>query len=396
MTLKHQAQKILFFGKILFNTKDKARLRLLFELDNKLKKYEQIVFMQPDNGSLDKALVYKNPEKAYTELTSYLWAVPTIPTPFVGEAPAPGKYGKSTINSQQFRHPTDIHQPKPRGTYRIFFTGGSTAFCSGAPSDETTITSYLQAMLDQKLTPQTGVKFEVINAACPGWTSTHERLWIELKIPEMEPDMVIEFSGNNEAHWGVRHYSAKWMRNYGEQLFWRMVSSWYEYFEKKPLLDNVPREIAKVAPDSVAQALTRNIRCCMLFLGEMKVSYVFILHPILAESKKRLTQREQSLREKDAENAYFQQCYNAIRLNLAKIESNISQTESKYVKLFDYSYIFDNLNDDVFLDSCHFGDKGNELIAAKIFEDISPILIDRTRADRQNVFFEKAYLLRNA
>ncbi len=63
MTLKHQAQKILFFGKILFNTKDKARLRLLFELDNKLKKYEQIVFMQPDNGSLDKALVTKIQKK---------------------------------------------------------------------------------------------------------------------------------------------------------------------------------------------------------------------------------------------------------------------------------------------------------------------------------------------
>ena len=92
--------------------------------------------------------------------------------------------------------------PKPDNTFRICITGGSTAFGSGAPSQDRTIAGYLGRILSQELTPVTKLNYEVVNAANPAWASTHERILIENKISELDPDMIISFSGNNDVHWG--------------------------------------------------------------------------------------------------------------------------------------------------------------------------------------------------
>ncbi|KAB2900190.1 MAG: hypothetical protein F9K35_07235, partial [Burkholderiaceae bacterium] len=64
------------------------------------------------------------------------WAVPNQPTPFVGTAPSPGQHQNAYINSWQMRNRQELQNPKPAGVYRIFLTGGSTAYGSGAPSQE--------------------------------------------------------------------------------------------------------------------------------------------------------------------------------------------------------------------------------------------------------------------
>lgn len=355
------------------------RVRIVQQLKKKLKKYDRIAMVGDDPHRKEKSLAYKNPEKANAEMSGYLWAVPTTPTPFVGEAPAPGRYGRHVINSQQFRHPVDIALPKPKSVYRIFFTGSSTAFSSGAPSDDTTISGYLQKLMDQRLTPQTNMRYEVVNAANPGWASTYERLWIEFKLIEMEPDMIIQFSGNNEAHWGARNYSTGWMRTYAEQLYWAMMSSWYLYFGKEQLQDVVPREDARISPERVARTLSRNIHACLRLLAELKVPYVFILHPTIAETAKALSAREQRMKENDETVTYFSTCYAAMRRMMEEIRAC---ENSDLVRLLDYSGIFDDrgANEEIFLDPYHFGDRGNEIIAARIFKDLSPLITSATQS----------------
>jgi len=70
-------------------------------------------------------------------------------TPFVGYGPAPGRQRNAFISPNQFRGRRELTTPKPPGVIRVFVTGGSVAFGSGAPGDERTIGAYLQSALDR-------------------------------------------------------------------------------------------------------------------------------------------------------------------------------------------------------------------------------------------------------
>ena len=166
------------------------------------------------------ASTYYDPGKALQMLSDISWAVPNIPTPFVGTAPTPGQHGNAHINSMQFRAGKELEMPKPANTYRIFITGGSTAYGSGAPSDDQTIAGYLEAILAVQLTPSTKLKYEIFTMTNPAWASTQERIVIENLLSELEPDMVISFSGVNDVHWGVRGRNVLWFRSYSDDFYW--------------------------------------------------------------------------------------------------------------------------------------------------------------------------------
>lgn len=89
-----------------------------------------------------------------------------MPTPFVGSAPVPGEQDNAAINKLQFRSKKEVVTPKPSGVYRIFLTGGSTAYSSGAPSEDRTIGAYLERKLNEKL-GQNGKTVEVFTVANP-------------------------------------------------------------------------------------------------------------------------------------------------------------------------------------------------------------------------------------
>jgi hypothetical protein len=105
-------------------------------------------------------------------MDDFSWAVPSIPTPFVGAAPTPGRHGTAYINAMQFRANREVAMPKPDRTYRIFLTGGSTAYGNGAPSNDTTIGGYLNAIFARQLAPVTGLQYEVFTMANSAWAST--------------------------------------------------------------------------------------------------------------------------------------------------------------------------------------------------------------------------------
>ena len=69
-------------------------------------------------------------KKAYENMDDYIWGAPHMMAPFIQLAPQPGDYKSAVINSTQFRSKKEVSVPKPSKTYRIFLTGGSTAFGS--------------------------------------------------------------------------------------------------------------------------------------------------------------------------------------------------------------------------------------------------------------------------
>ncbi len=320
------------------------------------------------------ALCYDDPPRAESEMDDYSWAVPNIPTPFVGVAPAPGHHGNAAIDDLQFRHGRPIELPKPPGTYRIFVTGGSTAYGTGAPQDDATIPAFLQALLERELAPRTGLVYEVINAANGAWASTHERIQIENRLSEMEPDLVISFSGNNDVHWGFLGMNVLWFRNYAETHFGNVVRVAYELAGKTLPFPKRPTQTHSIPPAEVLARLEKNLRLAVAGLEPTGAMYVFALQPTLAASAKTLTDRERKYVEEEkglgqGSTRYFAECYAVYREELPKLEL-------PRFRFVDLAGVFDGLSSDtdIFVDSYHFGDKGNRIIAEQLFAELRPLL----------------------
>ena len=312
--------------------------------------------------------IYHDEEKVLEEIDSFSWAVPNTPAPFVGTAPMPGQHGNAFINMQQFRYEKDIELPKPDNTFRIFITGGSTAYGSGAPSQDRTIAGYLGRILSQELTPVTKLNYEVVTAANPAWASTHERILIENKLSELDPDMIISFSGNNDVHWGNRGRNVLWFRTYADEYFLTLVRQAYEYTNQPDIPEVTRIETDEIPPSLVSRRLLKNIQLSSFVLSQEGIDYVFVLQPTLAVTGKSLTEREQT-RVKHKYVEYFKKSY-------AEIDKVLGEFDAENYHYINMANVFDVYGDqeEIFMDSYHFGDKGNEIIAANIFSHIKNII----------------------
>ena len=93
-----------------------------------------------------------------------------------------------TINSRGYRGPEP--DPNPAVT-RIVLVGGSTAFGSGAESDDATIARALERRLPN---------VQVINAAVNGHVSTDELTLLQKELLDLNPALVIALGAFNDAH----------------------------------------------------------------------------------------------------------------------------------------------------------------------------------------------------
>jgi len=326
-----------------------------------------------DKLKKSKALCYYDPAKAVKEMDGYSWSVPNVLTPFVGNGPEPGRHDNAYINSMQFREDKEITAFKPKNVFRIFITGWSTAYGSGAPSQDSTIGSYLKKILINELTPSTKKEYEVITLANPAWTSTHEMIIIETYLSELNPDMVISFSGNNDVHWSHSKNNIFRFRPYVDQYYWKLINAVYKISGYSSRHDIIKTGSSPIPPDVVASNLERNVKMGSFALSLKQTRYVFILQPTLYATSKLLSPHEKVILEKvKHQQDYFIRCYTEIKQKLNKLHIN-------NLTFIDESDIFKGLtNDDcIFIDSYHFGDRGNEIIAKHIFDDIYKIILQQ-------------------
>lgn len=306
--------------------------------------------------------------RAYTssalDIGSISWSVPNQPTPFVGTAPSPGQHQNAHINSWQMRNSEELQMPKPEGVYRIFLTGGSTAYGSGAPSQEQTIGSLLNDLLNKNLS-KPGLRYEVFTFANPAWASTQERIAIENYLSELQPDLVISLSGNNDVFWADAGRNVLWFSAFSDDYFKTLANTGLKTAGRKELQD-LPqaRPLPQPVPvQTVAYRLEKNVRLGAHAL--QGVDWVFFLQPTLSVSKKSLSSREKDFLSNSKE--YYVHCYQAIAASLSGVSL-------KNFKFIDLSGVFDRYGaeDDMFLDQFHFGDKGNAVIAQAILASLAP------------------------
>jgi len=324
------------------------------------------------------AEAYHDPEEAYREMDSYHWdAVNMIPSPFVGYLPEPFASERFKTNSQQFRAKSEISTPKPVNSIRIFLVGASTAFGSGAPDQDRTITGYLEQILNGRSSEGRETKYELFCAAAPAWCSAHERIAIENMVSELSPDLVVSLSGNNEAHWGWNFKNPMWFRSYAESYFWKVLKEAYNIAGERFPDDPITDEKKPMTPERIAAILAKNTALSLSALKKAGAPFVFALQPTIAITSKTPSPREEQVLAQwhPEQIKYYKEVYSHIRENLRALV-----LDSDSFHFLDLSAIFDDRrNESIFLDSYHFGDKGNEIIAETLAPEIVKALNRRSR-----------------
>ncbi len=201
----------------------------------------------------------------------------------------------------------------------------------------------------------------------------------ENRLSELEPDLVVSVSGNNDVHWGYTGHDVLWMRMYGDALFFKVLRiAWRDMGFGR--LHDVAKHGARVAPDLVVARLRKNLELGLAALEPTGAPYVFVLQPTLAATHKRLSPREAAKVSagpaKDPERApYFRDCY-------AAMERELPLLEGRGLHYVDLAGVFDldGPEQEIFLDSYHFGDRGNRRIAEAMFAALRGVILERVRA----------------
>ncbi|NQT22612.1 MAG: SGNH/GDSL hydrolase family protein [Candidatus Omnitrophica bacterium] len=115
---------------------------------------------------------------------------------YLGYYPTPNfEKGKNRHNSLGYRG-DEIVMPKPEGEYRIVCLGGSTTYTSKIEDYQL---SY-PYLLEKNLIDAGYKNVKVVNAGCSAWSSMESMINFEIRVLDLDPDMVIVYHGINDVH----------------------------------------------------------------------------------------------------------------------------------------------------------------------------------------------------
>lgn len=280
-------------------------------------------------------------------------------------------YDTININNFGFRG-QEITKVKPEGVYRIFIVGGSTAF-SHSSSDETTISGFLQKKFDALNLEQ---KIEVINAGVSGSFSYDENNLIKEYLLQFEPDFIIVYSGGYDARYRiieelptyktdifVGFFKLSDLKIYRTPFFLNEVLT-------NPIWINFNEEYYEVIADNWKK---RWIEICELG-NSNGFSTLVTIQPTILTVKKELSSDEAQFVKNNA-------IEETTKIILESMSKSLPLLEQKCTQTGDLRGIFDGFPEPLFFDDIHTTDKGNEIIAEKLFELSFPIV---KNASQQN------------
>ena len=272
------------------------------------------------------------------------------------------------INSDGFRGPEIHHNDDEK--YRIFVTGGSTAFGLGSTSDRTTIPGYLQNLFDIH---HEDLNVEIINAGIQGANSYREVLLIKEKLVGFNPHAIISYTGANDRF--------KYLK---EIIFEEADDDWkpdalkfanYPWLRtpfviNKIITQDIVKQDTGKQPnlDEIAEAFRKNWSQSCSFLRDNGIKSIVILQPTLT------TKKFPSLFEKEllgAADIHRQSTPQNFSENLPLLNEECDLT-------IDLSSGIGGTLETTYYDLGHMNDLGNKIIASKIYEKILPTILNDT------------------
>ncbi len=150
------------------------------------------------------------------------------------DIPKPGYETRSIrINSLGFRGP-ELVVPKPAGTLRLAFLGGSTTFCAEVSSNEAVWAHRVWHDLQQRY-PK--IRIDYVNAGVTAYTTLHSLGIYKQQVAQLQPDVVFIYHATNDMTYEVyslaesqglvsRPKPTSWLGRYS--LLWFLVEKNYQ------------------------------------------------------------------------------------------------------------------------------------------------------------------------
>jgi len=118
------------------------------------------------------------------------------PHRYLGFYPTPGYvWGENHHNSLGYRG-DEFPIEKPPGEFRIVCLGGSTTYTSDVGDPALAYPAQLQAALHERGASEV----RVINSGAESWTSWESLINFELRVLDLDPDLIIVYHAINDAH----------------------------------------------------------------------------------------------------------------------------------------------------------------------------------------------------
>lgn len=348
-------------------------------------------------------------------------------------------------NNAGFRDPRDISLEKPHDEYRIFLTGGSTAYGLGAIGESAPsmgwysieyreTVAHLMEMILNATAPIEGKTIRVYNTAVWGYAYQHNLMRYVAKLRRYNPDLVVSLDGANELpavsrlteDWdyfkegqfnnilremyaynkpGLASYLTLWLKN-NTFLMTYLWAGRDLFQELNPEVRPNPEATGQSKPSETSRGgtveersrlLDRNIATVVRIvenyhsaLNNDGVPHIFALQPWFYSSKKPLHDKEKILAGLTGYREYFgvpsDRVYGLLAERLRESAGN------KGYFLVDFSEYFDDVSEWVFTDWCHLTSGANFLIAKELSGIIKEHLFSRPlgegdRIKDKNEFF---------
>ncbi|MFA5147079.1 MAG: SGNH/GDSL hydrolase family protein [Candidatus Omnitrophota bacterium] len=280
----------------------------------------------------------------------------------------PANYHSDTVNLNSIGLRGPEVGEKKAGAYRIAVLGGSAVFGAETTNDNLTFCK----LLESDLKSATGRDVEVINAGLPAYVSMQELVLFEDKIIGLKPDLVIVFDGFNDVFTSLKRDKRpnypRWFAEIETVYYTSMPKLFVEmklkrYRPTKRIFRWLERRKAKLSEDFTVNPeqisfYGRNLDLICHLAKSYGIDAVLVFQPLLYY-KTPLTENERAIigrLDKKYVLSVVEMC------NMAR-EAMRKTAEANSVPYIDGTGIFDGLNDDIFLDECHFNQAGHKMIA---------------------------------
>ncbi len=279
------------------------------------------------------------------------------------------------INSHGFRG-HDFSEKKDLGTYRIFIVGGSTVFGTGSTSDDATISSFLQKKINNF---DNGLKIEILNAGINSAYSYTSKYIIENTLPKFQPDLVIIYSGGNDAHnkFGVEYNVpavSPGLAKVSPSFFEIIKKITYDINYRTPfVLMNIIAQHQNYYPmyesskNQVQELWTIRMAETCKTNNDIGVKTMVFVQPMLGSGNKQIFTTGLSTEILVSSGYTDVQMHDTLDI-LNKLSGSLNELEDVCDETGDLRMIFDNVDQPIFFDHIHTNDLGSEIIAEEIYE----------------------------
>ena len=333
-------------------------------------------------------------------------------------------------NNAGFREPRSISLEKPSDEFRIFLTGGSTAFGLGSTGNtgqitgsygieyRETISHVMERILNSsELIP--GKTIRVYNTAVWGHAYQHDLLRYITKLRGYKPDLLVSLDGVNEINpvsvpvkeWnyfregqyngvlreifsydgpGLASYLTLWLKNntFLMSIFWNGADL-FQSMEAGNRLHraSVPSDLkafqaSEITPEDRSAMVSDNVSTVVRVLENYHsalendgVPHIFALQPLLYLSKKPRHEIEQKIEALEEHKQYYDmETADVYKFIIDTVK--LSSDKKGYI-LADFSEYFDNTSEWVFTDWCHLTAGANYLIAKQLSNVIKSAIFKR-------------------